>query len=103
MNNHQPDLHSGETSAECGDFFAPIDPPFHHSTIPEDLKKSSLILYDDGDWSKGHYEGIFSLYAKALLKNGCRVSAVCPKPDLIRKQLGPLADQCTFHQTFLRV
>jgi hypothetical protein len=63
------------------------------------MSDQSIILYDDVDWSKGHYEGIFCLYAKALLKNGCRVSAVCPKPDLIRKQIGPLADQCTFHQT----
>ncbi len=59
----------------------------------------SIILYDDGDWSKGHYEGIFGLYAKALLESGYALSAACPRPELIRRQLGPLAEQCRFHRT----
>jgi glycosyltransferase involved in cell wall biosynthesis len=59
----------------------------------------SVLLYDDGDWSEGHYEGIFGLYAKALLENGYTVSAACPRPGLIRRQLGELAEKCSFHQT----
>ncbi len=61
------------------------------------MPEQPIILYDDGDWSKGHYEGIFGLYAKAFLQNGLRVCAVCPKPELVRKQLGTLSEHCTFH------
>ena len=98
MNKTHTHLQSENGSPERSDFRAPIDPSLHHSTIPEDLNES-VILYDDGDWSKGHYAGVFGLYAKAFIHNGLRVSVVCPKPELIQKQLGELADRCTFHRT----
>jgi len=97
MNKTYTDLRSDENPPECGEPSAPINPTLHCSTNPMDSTES-IILYDDGDWSKGHYEGIFGLYAKAFLKNGLRVSAGCPNPELNRKQLGSMADQCTFHQ-----
>jgi len=78
---------------------SPIDPPFHHSTIPED----SIILYDDGAWSEGHYRSIFCLYLKALLENGIKVSAACPQPDAVRGWLAKHCPEkrvnCTFHRT----
>lgn len=80
-----------------------IDPPFHHSTIPADSTESSIILYDDGQWSEGHYQSIYCLYLKALLQNGMKVSAACPQPDAVRDWLTihcpQQSENCTIHQT----
>jgi len=96
---HTPaNLKSGNNPPERGGVL-PIVPPFHHSTIPED----SIILYDDGQWSEGHYQSIFCLYLKALLQNGLKVSAACPRPDAVRdwleKHVPQQIESCTFHPT----
>lgn len=67
------------------------------------MSEQAIILYDDGDWSEGHYQSIFGLYVKACLQNGMRVSAACPQPEVIRSWIAErcpeLSDLCTFHQT----
>lgn len=100
---HTPaSLKSGNNPPERGGVL-PIVPPFHHSAIPTDSTASSLILYDDGEWSEGHYQSIFCLYLKALLQNGMKVHAACPKPEAVRdwleKQAPQQAVHCTFHRT----
>lgn len=66
------------------------------------MSQNSIILYDDGDWSEGHYQSIFFLYTQAYLKNGVRVSVACPQPDVIQQQImescPEAVDLCRFHK-----
>lgn len=52
-------------------------------TVPQ-----SIILYDDGEWSAGHYRSVFCLYAEAFLSLGLRVHAVCPQPEAVLQWIG---------------
>ncbi len=57
------------------------------------MAEQTLILYDDGDWSQGHYQSIFGLYLRALLNAGLRVAALCPRPEALRHNLDDLPDE----------
>lgn len=57
------------------------------------MAERTLILYDDGDWSQGHYRGIFGLYLRALLAAGLRVAALCPQPAALRDDLAGLPEE----------
>lgn len=63
----------------------------------------SIILYDDGDWSEGHYKSLFCLYLKACLQNGLNVAAICPQPDEVRTWINThcprYSNNCAVHKT----
>ncbi len=64
---------------------------------------SSIILYDDGDWSEGHYKSIFCLYLKACLQSGMNVCAACPLPNEVHNWISAhcprYSANCTVYKT----